>query len=683
MLTLALGSSGVGPHVVRHIVAAEPSPKIVHRLGKPRLYHTDSTRVGNPHIGGDSPTVQLAFSPDGKLLASGYGHVVDIWDAQTGALIREIRLADYYGGWRTAAFSADSQDVYTATEEHVLAFRARTGHRILHREFEHPFMQPRIYCAADGKTVQVVAGNPPQLGRSWSTETGVLVDQWQEDREHSTRILAVSPDLTVYAEHLPNSEAIPAISPQVRICRMKSGEELFRMPAPVPPPREKGDDEFAVDFQDSPLVVLFSPDATTFALFVPEAPIEVWSVKEQKHLATIKSSEQVRGVVYATNQSLVLLEDETLSGIKALEVWDLRANRRQRRVELSVALQCYQFLGSPVVACGNQVAVANELRIQLVDTTTGEVRPRGSRYESAEIVTCIFDLPKKQVLTSRASGVKQVWSLSTGSPTVSLPVDGGVGVSFSPDGSRLYRLQTTHEIDPEDDSVLRRSTKKIEVWDTHARKVVGTLELPEGDASTFSADGRMVFARANAGLLAFDLTGAPQPKLLWASPVGPAYLWPGNDKLIAANESSQIWIDTATGKVTRTFHENIPGQLISVSGNGLRVAHHTEDGVAVISLVPKQGSDRPGTLLQRDLDDEGFRYLSLLSAALSPDGKLLACAPRTGLDVWEVDTGRHLRIAEAERFVKFSHDGSLLTAGGRGNTVLIYDVSSLVECLKP
>lgn len=130
-------------------------------------------------------------------------------------------------------------------------------------------------------------------------------------------------------------------------------------------------------------------------------------------------------------------------------------------------------------------------------------------------------------------------------------------------------------------------------------------------------------------------------------------------------------------------HENIPGQLVLVSGNGLRVAHHTEDGVAVISLVPKQGSDRPGTLLQRDLDDEGFRYLSLLSAALSPDGKLLACAPRTGLDVWEVDSGRHLRIAEAERFVKFSHDGSLLAAGGRGNTVLVYDVNSLVACLKP
>lgn len=60
--------------------------------------------------------LNVAFSPDGKTLAAGYGLRLVLWNAATGALIRN---ADLHARAYTAVFSRDGQSVHVGTATHV------------------------------------------------------------------------------------------------------------------------------------------------------------------------------------------------------------------------------------------------------------------------------------------------------------------------------------------------------------------------------------------------------------------------------------------------------------------------------------------------------------------------------------------------------------------------------------
>jgi WD40 repeat protein len=58
--------------------------------------------------------VTLAFSPDGKMVASGSNSAVSVWDANTGKLIHEFNMGSSGNGTICAvAFSADAQRIAT------------------------------------------------------------------------------------------------------------------------------------------------------------------------------------------------------------------------------------------------------------------------------------------------------------------------------------------------------------------------------------------------------------------------------------------------------------------------------------------------------------------------------------------------------------------------------------------
>ena len=217
-------------------------------------------RMGPGERAGMGAMNAVAFSPDGKLLASGdRENLVTLWEAATGRKVRELRG---HTNWiRCLGFSPDGATLASGGTDGTLRLWETATGRELRRFQGHEGEIHALCFFADGKTL--ASGGQDMTVRLWEVATGRELRRLQghENRVHG---LAVSPDGVTLASG--------SIDKTLRVWDAASGRALLKL---------KGHDGDVAS-------VAFSPDGKTVATASDDGTLRLWAAATGRELMKLE-----------------------------------------------------------------------------------------------------------------------------------------------------------------------------------------------------------------------------------------------------------------------------------------------------------------------------------------------------------------------------------------------------------
>ena len=597
----------------------------------------------------------VAFSPDGKLLATGYGDgYVRLWDPVTGQAIGAPLLADASplgaGGVGAVAFSPDGKLLATAGGDGYVrlwnpATRQAAGAPL--RAVTGGGAVSAVAFSPDGKLLATATGGGDGTVRLWNPATrqpvGAPLEAYSLD---SVSAVAFSPDGKLLATGHDNGT-------------VRLWNPATRQPVGAP---------LQADPQDGVNAVAFSPDGKLLATADNDGTVRLWNPATRQPVgaplpAVTSPGHGVGSVAFSPDGKLL-----ASGGDGHVRLWNPATRQPVGAPLLAVTSGGHRWvLGLAFSPDGKLLASGgDDGAVRLWDPATGQAPRAPLPPVTGGVNGVAFSPDGKLLATAGGDGTVGLWNPATGQATgAPLPAETGQGshvdeVAFSPDGKLLATAGgdgTVHLWNPATQQesgvfpgrnrmafspdgkllAIADTDGTVRTWALATRQAIGAPLLADSGggvtAVAFSPDGKLLATADGDGTVRLwnPATRQPVGVPLQADPQGGvnAVAFSPDGKLLATADGDgtvRLW-NPATGQAAGAPLPADPGggvTGVAFSPDGKLLA--TADGDGTVRLWNPATRQAVGAPLPAGTSSGR----SVLGVAFSPDGKLLASADADG-----------------------------------------------------
>jgi RNA polymerase sigma factor (sigma-70 family) len=622
-------------------------------------------RLGSVHLRHRNCLRSVAFTPDGKLLASaGWDPVIRFWDPQTGKEVRQVLAPEH--GVDGIAFARDGKLLAGAgMDGAVLLWDAATGREV--RRLEGHRRQVKG-IAFSPKGDRLLSGDAA-VARLWDVDTGKVL-----------HVLDVGEGGVGVAGYSPDGRLVAAsdVKGTVFVWKADSGKPLHQL-------RGEGNYVHAL---------AFSPDGTALVTAVLNGPAAVWDVTTGKRLPPLPGQQRdVQSLAFAPDGKLLA----TGSGYGQLHLWDWPARKeRWHTVAHADRVQSLSFTpDGKTLASGSA-----ETPIRLWDVTTGKpLCPTAGHQERVTAVA--YSADGSTIVTGAWDRTVRVWDAASGKERTTL----AVGTEQEQEQKPFDQVGTVSHLALAPDGKLLavvRADESVRCWELPSGKESHRFR---GSCVAFAPDGQLLACggrgttgvEANMGVIRLyeratgklvrELHGhKTQIASLAFTPDGKTLLSRGmvlfgfrtGEPGESETEYLRVW-DVATGRQRRAFPGAARVSSLALSPDGRTLATYADMGKVIALLETATGGQRAELRGHTDM---------LFQVAFAPDGRTLASGGMDGIvRLWDLPTGKEIGRLEGHRGwvlgVAFAPDGRRLVSVGIDTTALVWDVARTTRRERP
>ena len=277
------------------------------------LWNTENGR--KKFVGYQSRVFSVAFSPDGKTVASGaQDRVIRLWDVETGQNIST--LTGHEDVVFSVAFSPDGKTLASgAQDDTVKMWDVLTGRNL--QTFKY---RERVFSVAFSPDGKVLAGGSWSGIKLWSVETGENLDTFDGNATNKrSGSIAFSPDGATIAS--ASVDRFGGTSGTVTLWDVETGKNRTTLP---------GHTERISN-------ISFSPDGVTLAAGLRSGAVKLWDIKTGKTMHTYDRAGQL-GVFSPDGKTLAS------AGWRGIELWKVSTHENISSLKMHRAdIRCLAF----------------------------------------------------------------------------------------------------------------------------------------------------------------------------------------------------------------------------------------------------------------------------------------------------------------------------------------------------